>query len=160
VAGDLSIAEDFTKVPAKVDAVNKANDQMKNGDRDGAIETLRLADVTIRFTLAAVPLQKTIADVDTADGLLTARQYYEANLALKKVQDSVRYAELDQTDKIEPQPARPAGAAPAAAQGASATQAAASAAAQPASAAAAAAAAKVDAPASAVSGAVSGAVQK
>jgi hypothetical protein len=146
VAGDVSIAEDLTKVPAKIDAVNKANKQMKNGDRDGAMETLRVADVKIQFTLAAVPLQKTIADVDTADGLLTARQYYEANLALKKVQDSVRYAELEETGTVEPRPAQPTGVAPAA-QGASAPQAAA----QPAPAAK---AAQADAPASAAQGAV------
>ena len=152
VAGDISIVEDITKVPSKIDAANKANEQMKNGDRDGALETLRLADVKIQFTLAAVPLEKTIAAVDTADGLLTAKQYYEANLAMKKVQDSVRYAELEATAKPDSQPAAPAGK-PAAAQGASAPQAAAPAA-QPASAAAAATAAQADAPASAVSGAV------
>ena len=125
---------------------------MKNGDRDGALETLRLADVKIQFTLAAVPLEKTIAAVDTADGLLTAKQYYEANLAMKKVQDSVRYAELEATAKPDSQPAASAGK-PAAAQGASAPQAAAPAA-LPASAAAAATAAQADAPASAVQGAV------
>ncbi|MGV2289098.1 YfdX family protein [Trinickia sp. YCB016] len=152
VAGDISIVEDITKVPSKIDAANKANEQMKNGDRDGALETLRLADVKIRFTLAAVPLAKTIAAVDTADGLLTAKQYYEANLAMKQVQDSVRYAELDATAKPDSQPAAPVGK-PAAAQGASAPQAAAPAA-QPASAAAAATAAQADTAASAVSGAV------
>ncbi|WP_169708732.1 YfdX family protein [Trinickia terrae] len=152
VAGEVSIGEDISKNSAKVDAVDKANSQMKSGDRDGAMETLRLADIKVIYTLAAVPLQKTIADVDTVDGLLTAKRYYEANLAMKRVQDAVRYASLEETDKVAP-PAKAGGtAAVPAEQGASAAQAAAAAPSAPASAAA--AASKADAPASAVSGAV------
>jgi hypothetical protein len=91
IGADLSIDKDYKADPAKVAAVAKANDNLKSGERDQAIETLRLADVNLTYTLGVVPVKSFVTDVDQAANLLGAGKYYEANLSLKQVQDSVRY---------------------------------------------------------------------
>lgn len=91
VGGDVTIADDYTSDPAKSAAVAKANAHLKKGERDAAIETLRLADVNLAYTIVVVPMSATIAEVNNASELLSVGKYYEANLALKQVEGSVRY---------------------------------------------------------------------
>jgi hypothetical protein len=95
IGADLSIDKDYKADPAKVAAVAKANDNLKSGERDKAIETLRLADVNLSYTLGVVPVKSFVADVDEAATLLADGKYYEANLSLKHVQDGVRYDWVD-----------------------------------------------------------------
>lgn len=43
------------------------------------------------FTMALAPLDRTMADVDMAAKLMDEGKYYEANAAMKKAEDGVRY---------------------------------------------------------------------
>lgn len=91
VWGDIVTTDDYTASPEKMNAVTAANAKLKKGDAKGALETLRLSGVNVDATTAVVPLQDTIHAVDEAAALLAADKFYEANLVLKHVQDSVRY---------------------------------------------------------------------
>jgi len=89
IDGTMGISENFIATPEKQEAIKKANEQLSKGDQKGAVETLRLADIAVTQKLYLLPLkhaQKVIAD---AQKLLGEKKYYEANLALKAVEDSV-----------------------------------------------------------------------
>jgi len=91
VDGAITIDEDYTANPAKKAAVAEANKSLKGGDRSGAMEKLKLADMDIDVTLAVVPMQQTIDDVHQAAGLIDGGKYYEASQLLRQAQDAERY---------------------------------------------------------------------
>ncbi|GAB2572486.1 YfdX family protein [Dyella jejuensis] len=95
IGADFSLDQDYSADPAKAAAVAASNVHLKKGERDKAIETLRLANIKLSCTLALVPAGTIAADVDEAATLLAHGKYYEANLSLKHVQDSVRYDWVD-----------------------------------------------------------------
>ena len=91
IDGQLTLGEDFVATPAKAAAVAEANKHLEKGQRKEAIEKLKLADVNVVFTMALAPLDRTMADVDMAAKLMDEGKYYEANAAMKKAEDGVRY---------------------------------------------------------------------
>ena len=95
VDGTMTIGEDYVNSPQKAAGVAKANAQLKSGDHAHALETLKLAGVDVSFDTAVAPLQKSIAGVNQAEQLADAGKYYEANQALKGVQDGIRFDEQD-----------------------------------------------------------------
>lgn len=91
IDGQLTLGEDFVATPAKAAAVAEANKHLEKGQRKEAIEKLKLADVNVVFAMALAPLDRTMADVDMAAKLMDEGKYYEANAAMKKAEDGVRY---------------------------------------------------------------------
>ena len=91
IDGQLTLGEDFVATPAKAAAVAEANKHLEKGQRKEAIEKLKLADVNVMFTMALAPLDRTMADVDMAAKFMDEGKYYEANAAMKKAEDGVRY---------------------------------------------------------------------
>lgn len=91
IDGQLTLGEDFVATPAKAAAVAEANQHLEKGQRKEAVEKLKLADVNVTFAMALAPLDKTIAEVDMAARLMDEGKYYEANAAMKKAEDGVRY---------------------------------------------------------------------
>ena len=91
IDGQLTLGEDFVATPAKAAAVAEANKHLEKGQRKEAIEKLKLADVNVVFTMALAPLDRTMADVDMAAKFMDEGKYYEANAAMKKAEDGVRY---------------------------------------------------------------------
>lgn len=59
------------------------------------MEKLKLADIDVNFTMAVLPLNKTVADVDQAASLIGQGKYYEANAILKTAQDGMRFDIVD-----------------------------------------------------------------
>ena len=70
-------------------AIQKANAHLSNGDKKGAIETLRLAGIDVAETQLLMPLKQTIAKVDKAREMLDDGKCYEANLAPKGAEDGI-----------------------------------------------------------------------
>jgi len=95
VDAQLTLGDDFVATPEKASAVTAANKNLAQGDQKGALEKLKLAHVDVNFTMAVLPLNKTIADVDQAATLIGQGQYYEANAALKTAQDAMRFDVID-----------------------------------------------------------------
>jgi hypothetical protein len=92
---DMTLEGDYATDPKKAAAVAAANVHLKKGERDQAIQTLRLADINLSYTMAVLPVKSAVASIDEASTLLANGKYYEANLSLKRVQDSVRYDWMD-----------------------------------------------------------------
>ncbi len=95
VDAQLTLGDDFVATPEKASAVTEANKNLAHGDQKGALEKLKLAHVDVDFTMAVVPLNKTISDVDQAAALINQGKYYEANAVLKTAQDAVRFDVID-----------------------------------------------------------------
>ncbi|MDP4024061.1 YfdX family protein [Methylobacterium sp. NEAU 140] len=98
VDAQLVLADDFVvKNKDQAKAIDEANQHLKAGDRKGAIERLKLAGIEVDFTMAVVPLDKTVQGVNDAAKLIQDGKYYEANSALKGVEDGVRFDVIDAT---------------------------------------------------------------
>ncbi|SDN28780.1 YfdX protein [Methylobacterium phyllostachyos] len=95
VDAQLTLGDDFVATPEKASAVTEANKNLAQGDQKGAIEKLKLAHVDVNFTMAVLPLDKTIADVNQAATLIGQGKYYEANAVLKTAQDGMRFDVID-----------------------------------------------------------------
>jgi hypothetical protein len=91
VDGAFALGEDYVATPEKTKAVSSADAQMKQGKHDQAMDTLKLAHVNVVFDVEVAPLEKTIAGVDKAKELIDNGQYFEANQALKSVENGMRY---------------------------------------------------------------------
>jgi hypothetical protein len=91
VEASVTINEDYTESPDKKAAVADANKSLKTGDRKGALEKLKLADMSVDLALAVVPLEETISSVHKASGLIGDGKYYEASQVLRLAQDQERF---------------------------------------------------------------------
>jgi len=91
VDGAFTLGEDYIATPEKKAAVEKANQRMKQGEHDNAMDALKLAHVDVTFDVEVAPLQKTIEGVTKAQSLIDAGHYFQANQALKSVEDGTRY---------------------------------------------------------------------
>jgi hypothetical protein len=89
--GTMAVADDFVATPEATKAVAEANGHLAKGEKKAALEKLKLARIDLVFTTALAPLDKTIAGVNEAKTDIDQGKYYEANAALRKVEDSVRY---------------------------------------------------------------------
>lgn len=95
VDAQMTLGEDFVATPERATAVTEANKHLAKGDQKGAIEQLKLAHVDVNFTMAVLPLDKTVADVNQAATLIGQGKYYEANAALKTAEDAMRFDVID-----------------------------------------------------------------
>jgi hypothetical protein len=89
VDGDLVLAEDFVPTPDKRARIEKANKHFKNGNAKDALEELRLGDIAVMYTRAWMPLAAAAKHLDQAVKYMDAQKYYEANLSLKAIGDSI-----------------------------------------------------------------------
>lgn len=90
VDGQMILDENYVASPKKAAAVADADKSLKQGDRKGATEKLKLAGISVDFTMAVVPLAKTTADINHAAALIDDGKYYEANAALLQAENGVR----------------------------------------------------------------------
>ena len=98
VDAQLVLADDFVaRNKDQSKAIDEANQHLQKGDRQGAVDRLKLAGVDVDFTMAVVPLAKTTEEVDQAAKLIADGQYYQANVALKQAEDGVRFDVIDAT---------------------------------------------------------------
>ncbi len=98
VDATVTIDEDYKLNPTKTAAVEEANKSLKNGDRKGAMEKLKLADIDTNIILAVVPVEKTMNEVHQAAQLINSGKYYEGSQMLKQAQDNERFDVADITD--------------------------------------------------------------
>ncbi|ECH2744100.1 YfdX family protein, partial [Salmonella enterica subsp. enterica serovar Schwarzengrund] len=89
INSSITVAEDYLPAGQKNDAINKANQKMKEGDKKGTIEALKLAGVSMIENQELIPLQQTRKDVTTALSLMNEGKYYQAGLILKSAQDGI-----------------------------------------------------------------------
>ena len=85
----MSLGEDYVATPEKQSHLDKANQHLKNGETKQAVDELRLAGVDVNFTLVLMPIDTSRQDLQQAIRLANSGKYYESNLELKKIEDSL-----------------------------------------------------------------------
>lgn len=97
VDGQLVLADDFVPTPEKQMHIAKANEHFKNGKHKEALGELRLAEIELIYNRLWMPLAPTYKHLDQAIKLIDDHKYYEANLALKAIGDSLTVESLTLT---------------------------------------------------------------
>lgn len=85
----LALADNYVPTSENSAHIAKANEHIKKGAQTEAMEELRLAQVDLKYTRVLMPIEATKKRVDEAIELVRQRKYYEANLALKGVDDGL-----------------------------------------------------------------------
>lgn len=89
VDGRLLLADNFVMTPEKKAHIDKANEHIRKGEHAKAREELRLGEIDVTYTRFWMPLDQSKKHLDQAIKLANDGKYYEANLALKAIDDSV-----------------------------------------------------------------------
>jgi hypothetical protein len=89
VDGQLALADDFVMTPEKQAHVDKANEHFKKGDQAKGLEELKLGEIDVNYTRLWMPIAPAEKHLDQAIKLADEGKYYEANLALKAIEDSM-----------------------------------------------------------------------
>ncbi len=85
----MSLTDYFVETPENKLALQQANELMKTAQQDQAINVLRIAAVDMNMRAAMLPYEATLASLDDAIGSIEDGSYFDANLDLKKIEDSV-----------------------------------------------------------------------
>ena len=89
VDGQLVLADDFVMTPEKKAHIDKANDHIKKGEHAKAREELRQGEIDVTYTRSWMPIDQSKRHLEQAIKLASDGKYYEANLALKAIEDGV-----------------------------------------------------------------------
>lgn len=87
VDGDLVLADHMLQPPRHESLLARARKYLSKGDKAGAIDTLRQSDVAVTYQRRWIPLADSAKRLDQAISLASQHKYYEANLALKEIED-------------------------------------------------------------------------
>ncbi|MEO8053439.1 MAG: YfdX family protein [Acidobacteriota bacterium] len=87
VDGQMVVSDDYSVTPEKQAHISKANEHLKKGEAKEAAEEFRLAQIDIGFNRMWIPLAASEKHLEDAVKLANAGKYYEANLALKAIED-------------------------------------------------------------------------
>lgn len=85
----MALSEDFQSTPETAEALEKAQGLIQSGSTDDAIDVLRLASIDVDISAAMLPVEGASEQLQKAQDLLDDGKYFEANLALKEMEDSV-----------------------------------------------------------------------
>ncbi|MEJ8858502.1 YfdX family protein [Variovorax robiniae] len=109
IDGQIVLADNYIDTPAKRAHIDKANEHFAKGRGKEARDELRLAEVDAAFTRVLMPIDSTAKNVAEATRLLGEKKYYEANLALKAVEDGLRIDTVALSEPVKVAPAAPKG---------------------------------------------------
>lgn len=85
----MSMAEGFKPDDAASTALQKAKSQFDAKQNDEALDTLRVAKIDMTIQIALLPAGPTVKELKDAKALLDEGKYFETNLALKAIEDSI-----------------------------------------------------------------------
>ncbi|MEO8280028.1 MAG: YfdX family protein [Ideonella sp.] len=94
VGGDLVLADNFQLTEQHKPVLAKANEHLANGNKKAAVEVLKAGDIDVSYNRQWLPISSAEKNLDKAISLTTAKHFYDANLALKAIEDGV------QTDSV------------------------------------------------------------
>lgn len=86
---NLTVSETMSLNEQNKEHVAKANEHLRKGENKQALEDLKLGDVDTIVAAKLVPMKYAKEHIDQAAKLMGEGKYYEANLALKAVEDAV-----------------------------------------------------------------------
>jgi hypothetical protein len=85
----MSLSEGFKPTAEKQTHIAKANEHIAKGESKQAVEVLKAANIDVTLSAALIPATASVGHVDSALALMKENKFYEANLALKAIEDSV-----------------------------------------------------------------------
>ncbi|WP_300087651.1 YfdX family protein [uncultured Nitrosomonas sp.] len=85
----MTLAEGFKPTTEKQASINKANQHLAKGEHKHAVEVLKAANIDVTVVAAMIPVNASLQHINDAGMLINEKKFYEANLVLKAVQDSV-----------------------------------------------------------------------
>ena len=85
----LTVADTFVPTEENMKHIAKANEHLHKGEKKEALETLKVGKVDVAFTAGLMPVKFAQQRINEAAKLIGDGKYYEANLALKAVDDAV-----------------------------------------------------------------------
>jgi hypothetical protein len=85
----MALSENFAPNSQNKSKVDEANGHISKGNYQKARETLKLANIDVTTSVAVVPAKITMEHLQNAQKLMTEGKYYEANIALKSIEDSI-----------------------------------------------------------------------
>jgi hypothetical protein len=94
----LTVADTFVPTEEKLKHIAKANEHLHKSEKKEALEVLKLGEVDVAFTTRLLPVKLAQQQIADAAKLVGEGKYYEANLALKALEDAVvteTFATLD-----------------------------------------------------------------
>ncbi len=94
----MTVADTFVPTEENRKHIAKANEHLRKGEKQEAVEALKLGAVDVAFTTWLMPVKFAQQHINDAAKLVADGKYYEANLALKAVDDAV-IAELVAVDE-------------------------------------------------------------
>lgn len=99
----LTVLDTLEPNDAKAKHIAKANEHLHRGEQKQALETLKLGEVDVAVTTELLPVKFARTQIAQAASLIGAGKYYEANLALKAVDDAalVQTYAVDATPKAK-----------------------------------------------------------
>jgi hypothetical protein len=86
---NLTVLNTFEPSAKKAKHIAEANKHLRNGKSQEAIKALKLADIDVAVTASMLPVNFAKARIEQAAKLVSQSKYYEANMALKAVDDAV-----------------------------------------------------------------------
>jgi hypothetical protein len=98
-SSDLTVAETFKPNKENLEHISSANKHMQKGETGKAIQDLKVNGIDVALTTEMIPIQTARTHIEDAAKLISDGKYYEANLALKAVEDSV-VTDIFNTDAI------------------------------------------------------------
>ena len=90
VGGDLVLADNFQLSERHQPVIAKAKEHLAKGDKKAALEVLKAGDVDVSYKRQWLPIANAEKSLDKAISLATSKKYYDANLALKMIEDGVQ----------------------------------------------------------------------
>jgi hypothetical protein len=84
----LTVLDTFVPSAENAKHIAKANEHLHKGEKKEALDVLRLGEIDVAVTAGLIPVKLAKQHIDEAAKLLGEGKYYEANLALKAVEDS------------------------------------------------------------------------
>jgi len=100
IDSDVMLDETFQSTPEKAAAIVAARKNLQEGNGAKALQTIKLASIDVDYALALAPLDSSIAEIDDANRLMAAHDYYGASQALRQAEDGLRYDEIDDVGKV------------------------------------------------------------
>lgn len=103
----LTLADDFVLTPAKAEKIAKVDAHLKKGETKEAVEVLREAGIYLNISVVLLPLDSARSALEKAAKMVEEGHFYDANLALKSIEDSVVVDSVSFVEWLEtaPQPA-------------------------------------------------------
>jgi len=103
VDGELELGESFVPTPEKSAAMVTARKSLDKGDTAKSLQTIKLAQIDVNYTMAIAPLDATIASVAQANTLMGTHDYYGASQALRQAETAIRFDEVDDVANVNNQ---------------------------------------------------------